>query len=56
MLIDMTCIDGTLKQTLFAGFQLSVMLIDIQWCDLKTKSFSRFSANISNYGHALVGP
>ena len=55
MLIDMTCIDGALTQTLFAGFQLSIMLIDMHWSDLKTKSFRRFFAINSTYGHALVG-
>ena len=52
----LTCIGGTLTQNLFGDFQLSIILIDMHWWDLNTKSFRRFSAIKNTYWHALVGP
>ena len=52
----LTCIGGTLTQTLFGDFQLSKTLIDMHWRDLNTKSFRRFAAINNTYGCALVGP
>ena len=50
------CIGGTLTQNLFGDFQLSRILIDMQWWDMNTKSLRRFSAIKNTYWHALVGP
>ena len=53
---SLTCIGGTLTQSLFGDFQLSRILIDMHWGDLTTKSF-RWSSAIKNiYSHALMGP
>ena len=50
------CIGGTLTQNLFGDFQLSRILIDMQWWDMNTKSLRRFSAIKNTYWHALVVP
>ena len=52
----LTCIGGTLTQTLFGDFQLSRLLIDMHWWDLNTKSFRRISVIKNTYWHALVLP
>ena len=52
----LTCIGGTLTQSLFVDFQQSTILIDMLWWDLKTSFFRRFSAIKITYWHALVGP
>ena len=52
----LTCIGGTLTQSLFGDFQLSRKLFDMHWCDLNTKSFRRFAAIKNTYCNALVGP
>ena len=35
---------------------LLLILIDMHWWDLNTKSFRRYSAIKKTYWHALVGP
>ena len=52
----LTCIGGTLTQSLFGDFQLSRKLFDMHWWDLNTKSFRRFAAIKNTYCNALVGP
>ena len=52
----LTCIDGTLTQNLFGGFQLSRKHINMHWWDLKTESVRRFAAIKNTYWHALVRP
>ena len=52
----LTCIGGTLTQTLFGDFQLSRILIDMHLWELTTKSFRRFSVIKNTYWHALVLP
>ena len=51
----LTCIGGTLTQSLFVDFQQSRILIDMLWWDLKTRFFLRFLAIKITYWHALVG-
>ena len=53
---SLTCIGGTLTQSLFGDFQLSRILIDMHWWDLNPKSFRWFSAIKKTYSHALMGP
>ena len=52
----LTCIAGTLTQSLFGDFQLSRNLFDMHRWDLNTKSFGRFAAIKNTFWHALVGP
>ena len=52
----LTCIGRSLTQNLFGDFQLSRILIDMNWWDLSTKSFRWFSAIKKAFWHALVGP
>ena len=52
----LTCIGGTLTQSLFGDFQLSRKLFDMHWWDLNTKSFRRFAAIKNTFWHGLVGP
>ena len=52
----LTCIGGTLTQSLFGDFQLSRKLFDMHWWDLNTKYLRRFAAIKNTFWHALVGP
>ena len=52
----LTCIGGTLTQSLLGDFQLSRILFDLHWWGLNTKSCRWFSAIKNIYWHALGWP
>ena len=52
----LTCIGGTLTQSLFGDFQLSRNIFDMLWWVLNTRCFRRFAAIKNTFWHALVGP
>ena len=53
---SLTCFGGTLTQNLFGDFQLTRILMNMHWWNLKTKSFRQFLAIKKTYSQALMGP